>query len=127
MPLLWFRQVQRFLNGRSAREVHQNPSTGPCGIRHFDFDKCTVGEDTDVKQVNFAELFHLIAGTYGKDQVMNFNGYVEEYNMKRKDKKRTIAPTSIFEIDIFIAILLIGRLEGHTNLWGGGRDSGHSV
>ena len=48
------------------------------------------------------------------------NEYIEEMNKERRlNNKRSMRPCSLYDIDVFLSILLIGRIEGHTNLWGG--------
>lgn len=88
------------------------------GLTGFQFDKTKRGYGESAR-IDMAELFHRVSGRYMEDDVRNLNGFIMEENIERKrEHRRTIKLTSPRELDVFLGILLIGRLENTTNLWG---------
>ena len=98
-------------------EVNLQPDTN-IGLTGFQFDKSKRGYG-DSSRIDMGELFHAVSGRYMEDDVRNLNAFIMEENIERKNEhRRTIKLTSPRELDVFLGILLLGRLENNTNLWG---------
>ena len=95
-----------------------DPKDTNIGLTGFRFDSTTRGYG-DSARIDTSTLFHKVSGRFLEDDIRYLNVHIREVNLERKRRKlRTIKLTSPREVDIFIGMLLVGRLENNTDLWG---------
>ena len=76
-------------------------------------------------RIDTGYLLQKVSGRFMDADIRNMNAHIMNLNVVRKRRhNRSIKLTTLREMDAFLGILLVARLENTTDLWG---RRGHAV